>query len=164
MVVCFSEVEYIMYMYMYIHCQNFAVIITIYMYILYMYLFHSILNFSVIYIIIRVDEQIFFSDFPDFIKTCPQPEPVSGFQNGMVTLQCSPTGHPNPSLTWSFENRTIESGGRFSLMNSDHRLSISELELNDSGVYTCTAENAKGVATYDLSLEVLGTVHIRYKV
>lgn len=72
-------------------------------------------------------------------------------------------GNPRPTVVWTFRNATfrnatVEAGGRFSFSNRDSQLDISEVEMGDGGVYTCTATNTAGRDVYEFLLEVQGTL------
>lgn len=61
-------------------------------------------------------------------------------------------------LEWMFGNETIpdEEDDRFTFSSRRTKLTISDLQLNDSGVYTCNAMSDVGVDMYSFLLEVQG--------
>lgn len=96
------------------------------------------------------------TDPPRITETCPQPEPVQGIENEEVTINCMLDGNPRPTVVWTFQNATVEAGGRFSFSRRGSQLTISEVELGDAGVYTCTATNTVGQDMYEFLLQVQG--------
>ena len=93
---------------------------------------------------------------PRIAETCPQPEPVMAIENEGVTLNCMLRGNPRPTVVWTFRNDTVRAGDRFSFSNRRSQLTISEVEMGDGGVYTCTATNTAGQDVYEFLLEVQG--------
>lgn len=93
---------------------------------------------------------------PRIAETCPQPEPVMAIENEGVTLNCMLRGNPRPTVVWTFRNATLRAGDRFSFSNRRSQLTISEVEMRDGGVYTCTATNTAGQDVYEFLLEVQG--------
>ncbi|XP_058380273.1 hemicentin-2 [Diceros bicornis minor] len=64
-----------------------------------------------------------------------------------VTLRCTGTGVPTPSLRWWKDG--------VALAASQGNLRIEKVDLRDEGVYTCAATNLAGESKRDMSLKVL---------
>ncbi|XP_053415690.1 hemicentin-2 [Nycticebus coucang] len=64
-----------------------------------------------------------------------------------VTLQCTGSGMPPPSLRWWKDGVALASSGG--------RLQIEKVDLRDEGVYTCAAANLAGESKRDVALKVL---------
>ena len=78
-----------------------------------------------------------------------------------VQLNCSFDGLPVPTITWTLPNRSVltSSQGRFILQSTSTFTSLTISSLvggGDSGTYTCTASNLRGVASSSVHLTVQG--------
>lgn len=73
-----------------------------------------------------------------------------------VTLSCSSSGAPRPTLTWSrvvtAAMATRESVGISGVSQND--LTFDSVGVKDGGVYTCTASNSRGSVKMDVHLNV----------
>ncbi|CAH2311914.1 hemicentin-1 isoform X2 [Pelobates cultripes] len=67
------------------------------------------------------------------------PTNVSLNEGDTLRLSCQAAGSPSPRITWSFKNKTLSSRWGHSTQQSD--LMIENVLREDSGAYTCTAEN-----------------------
>ena len=67
-----------------------------------------------------------------------------------ASIPCPVLGNPYPTITWHKGNETFPS----SMINSNNILKFSETVLNDSGWYTCFAENVLGNVTVTVHLRV----------
>uniref|UniRef100_A0A3B3BIE7 Hemicentin 1 n=1 Tax=Oryzias melastigma TaxID=30732 RepID=A0A3B3BIE7_ORYME len=70
-----------------------------------------------------------------------------------VMLHCHADGTPPPSITWHKEGQLLSDSVRQRLLSSGS-LQITLIQPTDSGRYTCTAANAAGTASLDMSLTV----------
>ena len=68
---------------------------------------------------------------------------VTALTSTSITIQCSTSGAPRPSVTWMKDDQSIPSGGRYSTKN-DGSLLIASSRQADSAKYTCTAINVAG--------------------
>ena len=74
---------------------------------------------------------------------------VKGVVGQDTMLSCAVAGTPPPEVMWYRGLLPLATG-------SDGTLRLSPVSLADSGVYTCVAENAVGVAEANVTLIVLG--------
>ena len=78
-----------------------------------------------------------------------------------VQLNCSFDGLPVPTITWTLPSGSVltSSQGRFMLQSTSTFTSLTISSLvggGDSGTYTCTASNLRGVASSSVQLTVQG--------
>ncbi|XP_062859555.1 protein sidekick-2-like [Trichomycterus rosablanca] len=80
-----------------------------------------------------------------------------------VILQCETAGAPRPAITWQKGEHVLASGSvqlpRFTLLESGSLL-ISPAHLSDSGRYTCTASNSRGIDQASANLVVWARTRI----
>ena len=99
--------------------------------------------------------------FPsDLNITSPQPS-VFMPQGLSVQLNCSFNGLPVPTITWTLPSGSglTSSQGRYLLQSTSTSASLTISSLvggGDSGTYTCTASNLRGVASSTVQLTVQG--------
>ena len=73
-----------------------------------------------------------------------------------VSLTCPTKGSPPPKITWKKDGHELASADRF-VIDNDGTLTISQAVLNDTGNYTCSAQNEVGVEEVTSSIDILGT-------
>ena len=83
------------------------------------------------------------------------PVDVSVLEGGVATLDCNPNGFPTPTIQWNFNDIEILNGGRYSI-NEQGVLNISNVGLDDIGIYICNATSSIGYANGSISLKVQG--------
>ena len=78
-----------------------------------------------------------------------------------ATLQCAVTGEPPPSVAWFREGGgEVVIGDRVTVDSGTGELTISSVELSDTGRYYCVASNAVGsVRSLSTSLDLAGMVY-----
>ena len=74
---------------------------------------------------------------PRFTRT--PPSRVVGWMGGDLTLNCSATGDPQPTISWKRQGGSLPSG-RTQQINGD--LVISNIRYEDAGSYICVARSA----------------------
>ena len=103
-------------------------------------------------------------DPPSIPGTCPQPEARTVTEGDDITLNCTVKGNPPPSVVWMFGNQTITDGGQYDIMSIFRlgfrfdELTISDVTLENTGVYTCVASevNDGQTVSYSYFLDVQG--------
>ncbi|XP_068741513.1 hemicentin-1-like isoform X2 [Montipora capricornis] len=68
---------------------------------------------------------------------------VTALTNTSITIQCPTRGIPTPIITWTRNGQQISSGDRFKVLD-DGSLLISEVNEEDSAVYSCKADSVAG--------------------
>ena len=76
-------------------------------------------------------------------------------QNQNVTIVCTATGQPQPTITWSKLGGVLPKG-RNEVMND--ALKIYQVTRDDGGIYTCKADNILGSAM--AMAQLLSLIHI----
>ncbi|XP_068862354.1 obscurin isoform X17 [Aphelocoma coerulescens] len=73
-----------------------------------------------------------------------------------ATLSCQIVGNPIPVVSWEKDKLPVQSGGRFKTTEDGdlYRLTIYDLNLEDSGQYICRAKNTIGEAFAAVSIKV----------
>ena len=74
-----------------------------------------------------------------------------------VKLTCEAKGYPEPVISWTRKNgyNFEHVRRRLELSNDARTLTIKNLNVNDTGKYTCTASNSAGNITSDVFIEML---------
>ncbi|XP_035509461.1 hemicentin-1 [Morone saxatilis] len=70
-----------------------------------------------------------------------------------VTLLCQANGSPPPSVTWHKDGQPLSESVRQRVLSSGS-LQIAFIQPSDTGRYTCTAANAAGTVSLEMSLTV----------
>ncbi|XP_070688049.1 hemicentin-1 [Pempheris klunzingeri] len=70
-----------------------------------------------------------------------------------VTLQCQADGSPAPSVSWHKDGQPLRESVRQRVLSSGS-LQIAFIQPSDTGRYTCTAANAAGTVSLEMSLTV----------
>ncbi|XP_014111826.1 PREDICTED: hemicentin-2 [Pseudopodoces humilis] len=81
-------------------------------------------------------------------------EEVTATINGTVRFECEAAGHPEPTVSWLWNDLPIEAGPRHQLLEGGTVLQVAMVEVGDSGSYTCMAENPAGSAEKHFALTV----------
>lgn len=74
-------------------------------------------------------------------------------------LECAATGHPNPQIAWQKDGGTDFPAARerrMHVMPDDDVFFITDVKVDDMGVYSCTAQNSAGSVSANATLTVLG--------
>ncbi|XP_076459198.1 uncharacterized protein LOC143292619 isoform X2 [Babylonia areolata] len=77
---------------------------------------------------------------------------------GQVVMRCAVSGHPEPSITWTLNDRGIKPSRYFQLSYQEPyaELLVAEAYSEDEGEYTCTATNPVGTDSSSCHLTVEG--------
>nr|XP_012329179.1 leucine-rich repeats and immunoglobulin-like domains protein 1 isoform X3 [Aotus nancymaae] len=94
---------------------------------------------------------------PSFTKT---PHDITIRTTTMARLECAATGHPNPQIAWQKDGGTDFPAARerrMHVMPDDDVFFITDVKIDDAGVYSCTAQNSAGSISANATLTVLET-------
>lgn len=92
-----------------------------------------------------------FPELPHFITKPSSSVTVREKQN--VTLHCKAAGFPPPIIKWYKDGQVIEEEKR---QFKKRNLEIKDIQFEDRGIYTCTAENLLGKVQLSVNVTVKG--------
>ena len=72
-----------------------------------------------------------------------------------ISLTCPTKGSPPPKITWKKDGEELASGDRY-VINNEGTLTILQAVLQDTGNYTCSAQNEAGVEEVASFIDILG--------
>uniref|UniRef100_A0A087XAN6 Neuregulin 2b n=1 Tax=Poecilia formosa TaxID=48698 RepID=A0A087XAN6_POEFO len=82
-------------------------------------------------------------------------------EGGKMYLKCEASGNPSPSFRWYKDGRELQKGRDLKIKTNvkNSKLQITRVRLEDSGNYTCVAENTLGQenATSIITVQILTT-------
>ncbi|XP_077421528.1 neural cell adhesion molecule 1b isoform X9 [Vanacampus margaritifer] len=81
-------------------------------------------------------------------------------QSAMLT--CAADGYPEPMVTWTRNQITLEAGEKYDFNEDGSEMSIMDVSKLDEGEYTCIAKNKAGKTEQELSLRVFVKPKITY--
>jgi hypothetical protein len=84
------------------------------------------------------------------------PSPVVAFVGETVTLRCIFEGHPVPLVFWERTDEQFPPEDRHT-MDTSGSLTLKDIQLEDEGVYICSAINDAGSTSADVRLDVQGS-------
>lgn len=96
----------------------------------------------------------FFVAFPVFTK---QPTNITVKASQTVRLYCAVSGDPKPQIYWQFNFGNVFPAAlerRMRIMDNDEAFVIDNVKPSDRGIYTCTAENAAGIITSNVTVDI----------
>ena len=89
---------------------------------------------------------------PQFVS---QPSNKTAAPSSMITLECSASGNPQPSITWYKDRLPLTLDSHRQQNAGSGSLSISNLQNSDVGQYHCVASNTAGsVASLTATLQL----------
>ncbi|XP_006027681.1 leucine-rich repeats and immunoglobulin-like domains protein 1 isoform X1 [Alligator sinensis] len=94
---------------------------------------------------------------PSFIKT---PHDITSRTGMTARLECAAEGHPTPQIAWQKDGGTDFPAARerrMHVMPDDDVFFITDVKIEDMGVYSCTAQNSAGSVLANATLTVLET-------
>ena len=97
------------------------------------------------------EQVLFFPELPHFIANPSSSVTLKEKQN--LTLPCSAGGFPSPAIMWYKDGDVIEEGRK---QFKKRNLEIKEIQFEDRGSYTCTAENILGRVQSSVNVTVKG--------
>ncbi len=77
-------------------------------------------------------------------------------RGNLASLMCIADGTPTPTVSWLREGVTLISHPRIKFHNLNTSVQIPQAQVNDTGRYTCVANNSAGQASRHFNLKVLG--------
>ena len=77
------------------------------------------------------------------------------FTGDTLELNCSANGSPELQYSWS---RNTSYGSMFptDTTSDSNYIIISNVTVDDEGVYTCTVSNEGGISSYDILITIIG--------
>lgn len=97
-----------------------------------------------------------FAVLPSFTKI---PHDIAIRTGTTARLECAATGHPNPQIAWQKDGGTDFPAARerrMHVMPDDDVFFITNVKIEDMGVYSCTAQNSAGTVSANATLTVFG--------
>ncbi|XP_072454830.1 leucine-rich repeats and immunoglobulin-like domains protein 1 isoform X3 [Notamacropus eugenii] len=94
---------------------------------------------------------------PSFTK---MPHDIAIRTGTTARLECAASGHPNPQIAWQKDGGTDFPAARerrMLVMPDDVVFFITDVKIDDMGVYSCTAQNSAGSVSANATLTVLET-------
>ncbi|XP_022231889.2 protein sax-3 isoform X1 [Drosophila obscura] len=88
---------------------------------------------------------------PPIIQIGPANQTLS--KGSVATLPCRATGTPNPRIKWFHNGYAVQPGNRHSIIQGSS-LRVDDLQLSDTGLYTCTASSERGETSWSATLTV----------
>ncbi|KAM3875993.1 hemicentin-1 [Diretmus argenteus] len=82
-------------------------------------------------------------------------EDVTVVRGNLASLLCIADGTPTPTMSWLREGVTLGPDPHLSLLNLNTTVQIIQAQVNDTGRYTCVANNTAGQASRHFNLKVL---------
>ncbi|XP_062595919.1 titin-like isoform X3 [Saccostrea cucullata] len=76
----------------------------------------------------------------------------------LARFDCRVVAHPKPEITWMKDGKVVQSGDRYKLLNYNNEiysLLVQNVEMGDTGRYTCWAHNKYGEAMTEAYLNVI---------
>ncbi|XP_043937066.1 protein turtle homolog B [Protopterus annectens] len=89
---------------------------------------------------------------PTFTETPPQY--VEAKEGSSIVLTCTAFGNPKPVVSWLREGQLVEQNGKYKV--SDGSLTVTSVNREDRGAYTCRAFSIQGEAVHTTRLLVQG--------
>lgn len=83
-------------------------------------------------------------------------EDVTVVKGNLASLVCIADGTPTPTVSWLREGVTVVPEPHLRFFNQNTTLQITRAQVNDTGRYTCVANNTAGQASRHFNIKVLG--------
>ncbi|XP_033631819.1 hemicentin-1-like [Asterias rubens] len=105
--------------------------------------------------------EIVVQERPKFEKNLPST--IKAVPGSNVTLSCSATGTPKPSVVWTRNVKGVIQPVLSKLYsNEENELRFVGVSLKDQGLYSCLAENNRGSAVRNITLELDTSLQLPY--
>uniref|UniRef100_A0A3B5LKZ5 Hemicentin 1 n=1 Tax=Xiphophorus couchianus TaxID=32473 RepID=A0A3B5LKZ5_9TELE len=82
-------------------------------------------------------------------------EDMTVIRGNLASLLCIADGSPTPTISWLRDGETLTADHRISLLSFNTTLQFSQTQVNDTGRYSCVANNNAGQASRNFNLKVL---------
>lgn len=99
---------------------------------------------------------LFRSSVPPGLDGAGSTEDVTVVRGNLASLLCIADGTPTPTVSWLKEGVTLTPDPHLKLLNLNTTVQIIQAQVNDTGRYTCVANNTAGQASRHFNLKVLG--------
>lgn len=96
------------------------------------------------------------SSVPPGLDGAGTTEEVTVIRGNLASLRCIADGSPSPTISWLTDGVTLVPDRRINLLNMNTILQFSSVQVNNTGRYTCMANNDAGQASRHFNLKVLG--------
>lgn len=96
------------------------------------------------------------SSVPPGLDGSGSTEDVTVVRGNLASLLCVADGTPTPTVSWLKEGETLIPDPHLKFMNLNTSVQIVQARVNDTGRYTCVANNTAGQASRHFNLKVLG--------
>lgn len=83
-------------------------------------------------------------------------EDVTVVRGNLASLLCVADGTPTPTVSWLKEGEPLYPDRHLRFKNLNTTVEMIQAEVNDTGSYTCVANNTVGQASRHFNLKVLG--------
>ena len=84
---------------------------------------------------------------------------VTALTNTSITIQCTTSGVPAPTVTWTKDGEEILNDGSYTVQD-DGSLLISEAVEEDSARYTCIADSVTGKDSASSTMKIVGEIFL----
>ncbi|KAK5869646.1 hypothetical protein PBY51_024348 [Eleginops maclovinus] len=88
-------------------------------------------------------------------------EDVTVVRGHLASLLCIADGTPTPTMSWLKEGVTLITDSHLKFLNLNTTVQIIQAQVNDTGRYTCVANNSAGQAIRHFNLKVLDPPRIK---
>ncbi|KAJ7986246.1 hypothetical protein DPEC_G00337960 [Dallia pectoralis] len=92
---------------------------------------------------------------PPSMDSAASTEDVTVVRGNLASLLCIADGTPSPSMSWLKEGKTFVPDTHIKLLNLGTTVQIPQVRVEDTGRYTCLAENTAGRTSRHFNLKVL---------
>ncbi|KAG8182020.1 hypothetical protein JTE90_013951 [Oedothorax gibbosus] len=89
------------------------------------------------------------------------PSLIKSEMGSEAVFSCMADGNPPPEISWIRENSSLLMTNTPSIMLEKTSLHLSNVKLQDSGIYTCIATNEAGVDTREFELQVTAQPQVK---
>lgn len=96
------------------------------------------------------------SSVPPGLDGAGSTEDVTVIKGNLASLLCNADGIPPPTVSWFKDGGTLFPDHNIVFLNLNTTLEIGSTQVDDTGRYTCVANNTAGQAGRHFNLKVLG--------